>query len=538
MRLLGPVPAQELDRAYHSDYRYAQKEANEQMVPEGIDRHHLAGKIAGDSPEQATHRRFSLWSLPQSILSPLAVLLIALALAGARAEAEVTVKDGRFWFNGVRQEMVWGASCFKLSNVVTYHFAGEGGGPYGLGPARDFVDHMRGLGFDACRVLLETAGWGKCESGPLANDGKPDNCMWGSEPVDKGFWDVAALQTGGRPLDMHPIGKQTLRWFFETSQETGFMFELVIIATLKHSDVDVPQQSQVIRQVMVKARELQEEFPQALVVMNGINEFGAHSEWGLAGANGVNQLAIRNDRCKAPDGRTVVTLACPPGFDPEQWAGGPFIVDDGGSNRAVYEIGPEPGRFRGAFVHPERGETWHLWPDVQEKAWMISDARGMPWGATESMYYVEPEDEARGRTWYRTAGDRLNGWTTDWPRYESFLNHVAAAGMAYFVVHDEKHAQASTTWPRPETRVERWAIEHLGGTAPPPPPPKQIYFDPIIDGTYRLVLGRPTLNDPAALATYNPWMRDCVSQRPLPTCIDALELALFESPEYREKFTR
>lgn len=478
-------------------------------------------------------------------------LLAALLLFASTASAELTIKDSKIWFNGVRQEMVWGSTCFKLASVLTYHWTGQGGGHYTLGTARQFVDHVQGLGIQACRVLLETSQWDPCEPPDLANDGKPDVCPWGSEPRDQGFWNVEALKTGQRPTDVHDVGKNVMRWFFETSQETGFMFELVIIATVKHADlVPVDTQTHMVRQVMSEARELQQEFPQALILMTAINEHNAHSRWTVAE---VNMLAVRNDRCKHPDGRVAVALECPPGFEPEQWAGGPFIVDGGGKNRIEYKAGTTAGVFRCAIVHPERDETWHLWPDLQEREWMVRDANGGCWGANESMFYVEPEDEERGRTWYRTAGDRLNGWTTDWPRYEAFLNHinlswqgrvnastgVRTEGLAYFVLHNEKHAQASTTWPRAETRLEKWAREHLGGVPPeppPPPPPKQVYFDPIIDGTYRLVLARPV--DPGGLGHYNAWLRECVPARGLPACIDALEVALFESPEYREKWSR
>ena len=248
------------------------------------------------------------------------VASLTLAAIAATSSAEITIPDGAYFFNGIRKERVVGRSSFKLANHITYHFTGQGGGHYGLGSARRWVDWNNELGFDILRVLLETEGWNSdCEPAELSNDGKPDNCMFGSEPTDQGFWDVEALRHGGRPTDMHGVGKSTLRWFFATSQETGMAFELVIIATLKHNDISVGQQTHVIRQTMHEAREFQSEFPQANVLMSGINEWNAHSEWTLAE---VNMLAVRNDRCKHPDGRTAVRLACPPGFEPEQWAGG------------------------------------------------------------------------------------------------------------------------------------------------------------------------------------------------------------------------
>lgn len=180
---------------------------------------------------------------------------------------------------------------------------------------------------------------------------------------------------------------------------------------------------------------------------------------------------------------------------------------------------------------------------------MCEDSRGMPWGTTESMYYVEPEDEARGRQWYRVAGDTLNGWTTDSGRYLGYLDHLyneqfperdaltgeTCQGIAYAVVHDEKGVQCDVDWPRLLTRVEEWASEKLGGSGPPPPPEKALYFDDIINQTYLTILGRPGKDDPAALAAYNPFFRTCVPERGLPACIGALQVVLFESPEYLQK---
>jgi hypothetical protein len=109
--------------------------------------------------------------------------------------------------------------------------------------------------------------------------------------------------------------------------------------------------------------------------------------------------------------------------------------------------------------------------------------------------------------------------------------------MSYFVTHNEKHVQASVTWPRAETRLEKWARENLEGSGPPPPPAeKQIFFDPIIDGTYRLVLARPA--DPSGVLHYNVWLRECVPVRGLPQCIGELQTVLFESVEYRSKFVK
>lgn len=462
-------------------------------------------------------------------------LILALTIA-ATAFAQVELKDGRVWLNGVRRDdTVWVRSCFKNAAPVTYHFAGRGGGRYGLGSARAWIDEQQALGFDGCRVLLETEGWSACESGAQVDDGKPDNCMFGSEPRDQGFWDVEALRRGGRPTSMHGVGKQTLRWYFETSQETGFLFELVIIATLKHNDVDVGQQTHVVRQTLAEAYRLQKEFPQANILMSAINEWDAHSEWKLGGPDGVNMLAVRADRWKHPDGRTVVGCSAPAGFEPEQWPCGPLIVDGGGGNTFDYDVGPEPGKFDMGAVHPDRGEGWENFPTPDQKQQLVVDSRGQPWGVTEFMYLRDTcgglPDSAYGR----------GGWTKDWTKYERSLESLIAANAPYVVIHDEKGVQSVVGWPCERTKVDLWAIEHLAGEPPPPPlppPAPSLIYDPIIDGTYRLVLARPA--DPSGIGVYNTWMRVCLNDegRTLPECIDALETVLFESEEYRARFTR
>ena len=65
------------------------------------------------------------------LISVLGIALLVPALTFGQAE----VKDSKFWFNGERQEQVWGRSSFKLANIVSYHFTGQGGGKYGLGYA-------------------------------------------------------------------------------------------------------------------------------------------------------------------------------------------------------------------------------------------------------------------------------------------------------------------------------------------------------------------------------------------------------------------
>lgn len=460
-------------------------------------------------------------------------LVIILALVTSPALAQVEFKDGRVWIHGERQDRtVWLRSCFKIANHLSYQFTGQGGGNWGVHSANAWVDEQISLGFDGCRVLLETAGWSKCETGANVENGKPEQCMWGSEPTDQGTWNVDRLRRGGRPTEMHPVAKRSLRWFFEKSQATGFIFELVVIATLKHDDVDQGQQTHVIRQTLSEAYKLQAEFPRANIVMSAINEFNAHAPgWSVAK---LNLVAVRADRWKHPDGRTVVGCSAPPGFEAEQWPCGPFIADGGGSNTFDFDVGPEPGKLDLGALHPERDENWFRFPSAGQKAGIVTDSRTQPWAFTESMFLVEIEDIERGRRWYPGHGDR---WTTSWSFYEQFLNHVEAVDIPWMCIHDEKGAGTVVGFPRQETRVDKWAREHLGGTALPPPPPPTglIYYDVLIAFGYESVLlrapGQPGLD------AYNPWFRDCYADDSR-ECMNPFLDVLARSDEYENKNKR
>lgn len=458
------------------------------------------------------------------------LLLGALLLASScdPVFAEITVRDGAYWFNGVRQERVVGRSSFKLGPAVSYHFAGKGGGHYTLGKAHEWVTFNQDLGFQILRVFLETQGWQwsrdreteawgltYCEPESRRDNGVPDDCMFGSEPIDQGFWHVPTLRGAARVPDMHGIGKKALRWFFETSQETGMAFELVANATVKHEGVSIGQQTHVIRQTLNEAAHLQREFPQALVIVNFINEFDAHDDpmWSLAD---IRLLAVRANRCKHDDGRTRQALTftwqqvgddwemhCGDGFYAEQWPGHPIAIDQGGENFFTYEVGPEADRYKNGWVHPSRGPRWETWPTPEQLAELRAASNGQPVGASESMYFVEPEDIDRARIWYRTAGDgRASGWTTDWPTYRQFIEH-AISKVDYFIVHDEKGIQSRVDWPRASTRVDRWAREFFetggGGPPPPPPPPPDQWppadpadrpYDDEVLSAYAEILGR------------------------------------------------
>lgn len=349
----------------------------------------------------------------------------------------ITVRDGYFWLNGKRVDQLWGRSSFKLSNIITYHFTGQGGGDYSLGSALEWVRYNKALfGDTPCvlRVFLETAGW---EPG--------GDRMFGSEPRDQGFWERERLRDGAREQDMHPVGRQVLEWFFKTSEEEQVPFELVIDATLKHDDIPAGEIDHVIRQVGVEMGRLAEKYPNALIIPETRNEWSAHNR-SRHTLRDVNMWAVRWDR-------------------DNYWPGAPLIVDESEA-RFQYDVGPEAGKYRAGIIHPPRDAGWERWPSARDEEELRRDSRGMPWGANESMYYVEPEDATRAQRWYGRGG-----YTTDPQKYISFLEHVRGSDCRYFTIHDEKGAQCDPNWPRAETRVERWVKDTFGGGGSPPPPP-------------------------------------------------------------------
>ena len=458
--------------------------------------------------------------------------------------AQIEFKQGRVWVDGERRDdTVWMRSCFKHANYLSYHFTGNGGGPfYSLGTARAFVDYQRSLGIEGCRVLLESAGWADSERGQPDN-GKPAT-MFGGESRDKGTWNVEQLRNGGRPTQMHGVARNSLEWYYSTSEETGFIFEVVIIATLKHDDVDVGTQTHVVRQTLAEARVLQGRYPRAKVVLSAINEWNAHSAWTI---QQVNMLAVRAARCKHPDGRTEVVNECSPGFEPEQFPGAPLIVDGGGGNTFSFDVGAEPGKFRLGAVHPDRGDGWEKFPTPTQQATLVRDSRGQPWAITEFMYLCEPGEAARTgrgatcRDWYG-----VGGWTTDTAKYASMLAHLGEIKAPYVVLHDECGVGSILGWPVADCWLDRWSRENLPGAHDPPvdpppdvppvpPPTAMLYYDEIIELGYQTILRRPA--DPEGLDVYNKWFRECYADEER-ICYSPFVDVLARSDEYMSNNTR
>lgn len=368
----------------------------------------------------------------------------------------LTITRNGFNLNGVHRKQLVGRSSFKLANLV-----GQGK----LEKAREWVEHnQRIFGKNVVlRVFLETAGWSPCA-----------DCMFGSEPRDQGFWNRQKLRDGDREHEMHPLGKRVLEWFFKTSQETGCVFELTIDATLKHDDIPKGEIDHVIRVVGIQMGQFALDYPQALIIPETRNEWNAHNQAGHS-LSEVNMWAYRWER-------------------DEYWDGVRPICSGGGENDFDYAVGG-PGKYAMGLIHPERGENW--WYIKPETVFRLREkANGYPIGANESMYYVEKEDRERASRWYR-----VGGWTTDWARYEQFAVDMLAK-FDYIIFHDEKGVQADVSWPREETRLEKWARAKWG-VAPPPPKPK-LRFERVISQAYKEILGRAPDED--GLRHYNNLM--------------------------------
>ena len=182
------------------------------------------------------------------------------------------------------------------------------------------------------------------------------------------------------------------------------------------------------------------------------------------------------------------------------------------------------------------------------------DARGMPVGANESMYYVS----ANGRNgtentlnWYRPGGR-----TADWTAYKKFLDwqldiNAVRDGYDYFIIHDDKGSQSQKDWPSGGlTPVDKWIMNNLGNGGgpvdppppidPPPPvdPPVVFAYGHVIDSAYQRILLRPA--DPGGLEAYNAYLIGCFEQEQQWEieyhCLAIMDEALVRSPEYQDRF--
>lgn len=359
------------------------------------------------------------------------------------------ILPGGFKLNGQATPKLIGRSSFKLSNIVTYHYTGKGGGKYSLNAAKRWIAYNQKLFGPnvVLRVLLETGDWGPC-----------DDCMFGSEPRDQGFWNVQALKDGHREKDVHPVGKRVLEWFFKTSQETGVAFELVIDSTLKHTDGVKPGEvDHVIRQVGIEMGELALKYPKSLCIPNVRNEWNAHNKTGHV-LSDVNMWAVRWERDL-------------------YWPGSQPIVCPGGGDMYTYAVGrPGSGKFAMGLIHPDRQPDDRHWTTLPNINRLRAASGGMPVGFNESMYYVERQGNIdQANSWYRNP----NGWTRDWKGYKTFAER-AIDSVDYFIFHDEKGLQCDPEWPFAGlTKLESHFRIDTGVEPPPALPPVEPPVPPV-----------------------------------------------------------
>jgi hypothetical protein len=345
------------------------------------------------------------------------------------------IVPGGFRLNGQHTPKLIGRTAFKLSNALTYKF--RGWSKYGDSYVNRYIEQQQKLfgPHVVLRVLLETAGWNPT-----------DNGMFGSEPRDQGFWNVEALKDGHREKDVHPIGKRVLEWFFKVSQETGVAFELVIDATLKHTDgVKAGEVDHVIRQVGIEMGELHLKYPRSLIIPNVRNEWNAHNKTRHTLA-AVNMWAHRWER-------------------DQYWPGSQPIVCPGGGDMYTYAVGrPGSGKFAMGLIHPDRQPDNRHWTQMPNIHALRAKASGMPVGFNESMYYVERRGNiAQAEAWYRNR----RGWTDDWNSYKTFAERAINA-VDYFIFHDEKGLQCDLNWPFPDlTKLEHHFRVDIGVEPPP-----------------------------------------------------------------------
>jgi len=353
------------------------------------------------------------------------------------------IRGGKFITNGERQDLALGVSAFKLGNRVVSNET----------MALRFIEHNQRMLGERCffRVLLENAGWSPTQEG-----------MFGSPPRDPGMWDIGWLTNHWngsealrvKPEHLTPLYKSTLAWFFKASADSGACFELVIIATLKHTDgVGNGHIDHIIRCTLVLADDLQARYPDACILFSACNEWDAHGTRETPAGKekislrNVNMWAVRRDR-------------------DDYWRQRPLIVDHGGRDTFEYECGPERDKFDGGMIHPTRkgvqGRDWRELPDMDR---LRTDARGMPVGFPESMYYITADDTTH---WYGNPA----GWNLSLNDQIKFYSRWPG-NIDYGILHFDKGVQCDPEWPAAWTRFEEAVSELFGGSMPPPPPPPE-----------------------------------------------------------------
>jgi hypothetical protein len=467
----------------------------------------------------------------------------------------VSIANGRLVVRGTRRELAWGFSAFKLFNYIAQHFTGHGdefkslGGTVAgaLNIVRSFVENRQALvgRKDVWFRLFSQTGDGEPGSWQLLDN--VDQGMFGSPPHEPNpenssnrLWDYNALRRGHRPESVTPLMAKCLAWLFEYSQQSGACFEVVVDATIKHMDEMTPGTiDHMCRQMAIKCRELQVQFPRACIILSTDNECFAHNRVEQTLAD-VNLRAKRFYRWKDASGGLRQSFTSPGGtFQAEQWPEGIVIVDEGGGDFFTYDCGPEPDKFKLGAIHPERKGGPRDWRDISSiMARLTADSRGMPPAFPESMYYADNSTKSleRANRIYRNR----NGWHANADDMMLFYQRWVGK-IGYGIIHTEKDVQGSIDWPLAETPLEERlrAFFGTGQTEPPPPPPstvERVTYRHVIEGLYEEILQRPA--DAGGGAFYDEQMRLFYGgDGTLGLSRANVENAMLGSAEYAAKFT-
>lgn len=307
----------------------------------------------------------------------------------------VITKNGKLRVRGKRSPFGWGRTAFKLFIKLAITMQWKPKNPKRrklIREVHEFIEFNQRM-FNRedvwFRVFYETGGWFPIKEG----DG-----MFGSPPQDPGVWDIAKLRKiadniragkEDRVKRLTPLGKRTLKMLFSISHRTGACFELVADATLKHTaGLSTPVIDHCIRQLAFECRIFQQQFPNAVVMINVRNEWDAHNQTRTSLAE-VNKWGERFYRWKRKNQFKVSFVDPGGGFLPEQWPEGVAIIDHGGRNDIQYKAGTRAGVFQMAAVHLTRGRGWEkipLDPKIVKK--LKEQAHRAPLAITESMYYL------------------------------------------------------------------------------------------------------------------------------------------------------
>lgn len=366
------------------------------------------------------------------------------------------VQGKNILFNGEAQDFILGRTSFKfLGHVHAGNIEG----------ARNWIEHNQRIGVSLLRVLGETHYW-------------QGHQMFGSPPRIDNVWDWGSLENGHRPTSIENNNRKILDALYNLSQETGMAFEYVVDATMKHAAPDIPWGTigHCIRQTLRASLELEDKYPNALVMFNFHNEWDAHSDGSWRRQYGdvpnrrdlalaeVNQQARRARRWKRGE-ETVVSFNSPgSGWSPEQNPGATILLDHGGRDTIQYNTGTGPNEYPIIALHPSRSGEW--WNHTNRDYLQYLNGP-VPVYFSESKMYVDPVDRERALEWY----PREVGWTTDLDKYMQFLDGAKELGI-HFCIHDEKGIGTQSDWPREETPLESELLGRGGSPPLPPAPPE------------------------------------------------------------------